>query len=75
MFLVSGVKRFVSRNFNRLTTMDNINNIVKSSDIIPGPRYIPFLGVLNEIFTMKSAEKYVNYLTIILVIYLTLILI
>lgn len=57
MFLFSGVKRFISRNFNRLTTMEGINNIVKSSEVIPGPRYIPFLGVLNDIFTMKSAAK------------------
>lgn len=57
MFLLSGVKRFFARNFNRLTTMESINNVVKSSDVIPGPRYIPFLGVLNDIFTMKSAEK------------------
>ncbi|CAO1418115.1 unnamed protein product [Diamesa hyperborea] len=57
MFLFSGVKRFFARNFNRLTTMEGINNIVKSSDAIPGPSYIPFLGVLNDIFTMKSAAN------------------
>ena len=57
MFLSSVVKRFFASNLNRLTSMEGITNIVKSSDVIPGPRYIPFLGVLNDIFTMKSAEK------------------
>ena len=57
MFLLSGIKRFFASNFNRLATMESITNTVKSSDAIPGPRYIPFLGVLNEVFTMKSAAK------------------
>jgi len=32
-------------------------NCAKSSNVIPGPKYYPILGSLNELFTMGKAER------------------
>lgn len=45
------------RNLNALSAFDTIKSNAKTLSAIPGPKYYPILGSINEVLTMGKAER------------------
>lgn len=57
-FVVVKELKLLASKIQRFKVIGNISNYSKPATEIPGPKYYKFLGSLNDVFTVGSAEKY-----------------
>lgn len=57
VIFIKGLK-LLKNNIQKFKVIGNISKYSKQATEIPGPKYYKFLGSLNDVFTVGSAEKY-----------------